>query len=120
MLPGIRRSRQARVIPHAPRWRRFCRLVSICHPERSEGSAVEVCRHICVPKCRFLALLGMTFLFRTAFFHCVWHNSSPMDPKHRSRGITRSEEHTSELQSHSDLVCRLLLEKKTHRRTIYA
>src|SRR5438034_3769034 len=28
------------------------------------------------------------------------------------RGRERSEEHTSELQSHSDLVCRLLLEKK--------
>src|SRR5437588_2117458 len=27
-------------------------------------------------------------------------------------GQWRSEEHTSELQSHSDLVCRLLLEKK--------
>src|SRR5438034_8062462 len=27
-------------------------------------------------------------------------------------GGMRSEEHTSELQSHSDLVCRLLLEKK--------
>src|SRR5438034_4636636 len=27
-------------------------------------------------------------------------------------GEARSEEHTSELQSHSDLVCRLLLEKK--------
>src|SRR5438132_9111780 len=27
----------------------------------------------------------------------------------------RSEEHTSELQSHSDLVCRLLLEKKKNR-----
>src|SRR5438034_7409659 len=27
-------------------------------------------------------------------------------------GHQRSEEHTSELQSHSDLVCRLLLEKK--------
>src|SRR5438132_8210435 len=27
-------------------------------------------------------------------------------------GSARSEEHTSELQSHSDLVCRLLLEKK--------
>src|SRR5260221_1498078 len=26
----------------------------------------------------------------------------------------RSEEHTSELQSHSDLVCRLLLEKKQY------
>src|SRR5438034_5163013 len=29
-----------------------------------------------------------------------------------SFGDPRSEEHTSELQSHSDLVCRLLLEKK--------
>src|SRR5438034_3769879 len=28
------------------------------------------------------------------------------------RPTLRSEEHTSELQSHSDLVCRLLLEKK--------
>src|SRR5260221_4800227 len=28
------------------------------------------------------------------------------------RPLNRSEEHTSELQSHSDLVCRLLLEKK--------
>src|SRR5437588_2753959 len=30
----------------------------------------------------------------------------------RSSSSFRSEEHTSELQSHSDLVCRLLLEKK--------
>ena len=29
----------------------------------------------------------------------------------------RSEEHTSELQSHHDLVCRLLLEKKHHPET---
>src|SRR5438034_7685513 len=29
----------------------------------------------------------------------------------------RSEEHTSELQSHSDLVCRLLLEKKNKNKT---
>src|SRR2546430_5519186 len=29
-------------------------------------------------------------------------------------GAGRSEEHTSELQSQSNLVCRLLLEKKTH------
>src|SRR5260221_10789141 len=32
--------------------------------------------------------------------------------QHRVRERHRSEEHTSELQSHSDLVCRLLLEKK--------
>src|SRR5437588_1029249 len=31
----------------------------------------------------------------------------------------RSEEHTSELQSHSDIVCRLLLEKKKHCVTIF-
>src|SRR5438034_8210383 len=33
------------------------------------------------------------------------------------RRSSRSEEHTSELQSHSDLVCRLLLEKKKIKKT---
>src|SRR5204863_9245544 len=37
-----------------------------------------------------------------------WDDHSE-SPKHRPR---RSEEHTSELQSRRDLVCRLLLEKK--------
>src|SRR5438034_6958538 len=37
--------------------------------------------------------------------------SARVDPSSGTR-ILRSEEHTSELQSHSDLVCRLLLEKK--------
>src|SRR5260221_3381022 len=32
----------------------------------------------------------------------------------------RSEEHTSELQSHSDLVCRLLLEKKKKHQQLLA
>src|SRR5206468_11491484 len=38
----------------------------------------------------------------------------PLDqPQHIGPGVMgRSEEHTSELQSRSDLVCRLLLEKK--------
>src|SRR2546427_7079815 len=36
--------------------------------------------------------------------------------KNGARGA-RSEEHTSELQSQSNLVCRLLLEKKKSRRT---
>src|SRR5260221_4480858 len=39
---------------------------------------------------------------------CAFSRSTEL----RSRRL-RSEEHTSELQSHSDLVCRLLLEKKT-------
>src|SRR2546421_5660299 len=33
-------------------------------------------------------------------------------------GLDRSEEHTSELQSRSDLVCRLLLEKKKKKKTV--
>src|SRR5690606_41561106 len=33
-------------------------------------------------------------------------------PPHSWRGVIRSEEHTSELQSRENLVCRLLLEKK--------
>src|SRR5438132_6289805 len=42
---------------------------------------------------------------------------SELSPGSTASGVppsfeTRSEEHTSELQSHSDLVCRLLLEKK--------
>src|SRR2546430_8744966 len=37
-------------------------------------------------------------------------------PRPAENGAARSEEHTSELQSQSNLVCRLLLEKKkTHR-----
>src|SRR5260221_2076171 len=38
--------------------------------------------------------------------------SSKTQPAFLEMGRARSEEHTSELQSHSDLVCRLLLEKK--------
>src|SRR5436190_17191038 len=37
---------------------------------------------------------------------------SSFDAAEHSCAMHRSEEHTSELQSHSDLVCRLLLEKK--------
>src|SRR5437588_3110412 len=42
-------------------------------------------------------------------------NLPPKKPIGESWEVVRSEEHTSELQSHSDLVCRLLLEKKNIR-----
>src|SRR5437588_8640902 len=44
------------------------------------------------------------------------YTTSPRRYSCARRFQTRSEEHTSELQSHSDLVCRLLLEKKKQRR----
>src|SRR5438132_5292388 len=40
------------------------------------------------------------------------HVQRQLDGLDPDRAADRSEEHTSELQSHSDLVCRLLLEKK--------
>src|SRR5260221_1453706 len=42
----------------------------------------------------------------------IGHSGSLLRRPPDDRGMFRSEEHTSELQSHSDLVCRLLLEKK--------
>src|SRR5947207_10997632 len=39
-------------------------------------------------------------------------NGMTYETPHILMSVSRSEEHTSELQSHSDLVCRLLLEKK--------
>src|SRR5437868_11120831 len=40
------------------------------------------------------------------------NQTSANHPEHCAQGRVRSEEHTSELQSRFDLVCRLLLEKK--------
>src|SRR5260370_8940510 len=44
--------------------------------------------------------------------HRQGNQRSVRSPRHGDRQGNRSEEHTSELQSHLNLVCRLLLEKK--------
>src|SRR2546430_13735852 len=49
-------------------------------------------------------------LFRPPATTTGWRNRRP--PHRAARPAPRSEEHTSELQSQSNLVCRLLLEKK--------
>src|SRR2546425_6432121 len=57
----------------------------------------------------------------TTLFRSLWQPAPVAPVRHvahglehaaRARGIERSEEHTSELQSLAYLVCRLLLEKK--------
>src|SRR2546430_10230878 len=58
----------------------------------------------------------------TTLFRSMWNDSpgrstvsdssSPSSPVCSRKGGRRPEEHTSELQSQSNLVCRLLLEKK--------
>src|SRR6266571_51686 len=56
-------------------------------------------------------LFPYTTLFRSA--RRGWCSRSRPEPGPPPQGGRRSEEHTSELQSHVNLVCRLLLEKKT-------
>src|SRR5690349_22710721 len=67
-------------------------------------------------------LFPYTTLFRSPV---QYHTFSPSDPGPQKPPAdynslpwgSRSEEHTSELQSRRDLVCRLLLEKKNHLQT---
>src|SRR5438270_8801121 len=47
---------------------------------------------------------------------CRTPPGTPRIRRPANRGIRRSEEHTSELQSQSNLVCRLLLEKKKNKK----
>src|SRR5476649_2366339 len=57
-------------------------------------------------------LFPYTTLFRSPSTRAARADGSPPRSTTRRPASSRSEEHTSELQSHSDLVCRLLLEKK--------
>src|SRR5277367_6950754 len=58
-------------------------------------------------------LFPYTTLFRSETKPCP--ASPPISVISLPKRSIRSEEHTSELQSHHDLVCRLLLEKKKHK-----
>src|SRR5206468_12848897 len=73
--------------------------------------------HDALPICRKRSTRSGTPPTRTACpWRRTWEHGGPLlqrhGPVHRHPGWRRSEEHTSELQSRSDLVCRLLLEKK--------
>src|SRR5256885_11223755 len=67
-------------------------------------------------------LFPYTTLFRShPDTFSLWQTSPPQRPPAQDRAIERtgggrSEEHTSELQSPCNLVCRLLLEKKKNSR----
>src|SRR2546430_9840318 len=69
-------------------------------------------------------LFPYTTLFRSKARLRITPTASPprtlpsVEAKTNCRTCTRSEEHTSELQSQSNLVCRLLLEKKKNNNLI--
>ena len=64
------------------------------------------------PKKRLSVQMDELWSFVTSKGHEQWVWLALDAETHCSCPLLRSEEHTSELQSHSDLVCRLLLEKK--------
>src|SRR5438270_10695257 len=88
--------------------------------------AYSLCLCSCVPIFFFLmirrpprsTLFPYTTLFRSRCPDRTWRKflsrmAANVDGRERVHGTgRRSEEHTSELQSQSNLVCRLLLEKK--------
>src|SRR5690606_40600919 len=68
------------------------------------------------PGAHFVYLAGALRQFDLAYLHLVAPDA--VEPESLDRALAvqmrrRSEEHTSELQSRENLVCRLLLEKKT-------
>src|SRR5260221_9919895 len=75
---------------------------------RSEERVVPVLRTV------MIYTLGYA-LTELNWFHATAPECAPVGRDLVPAGV-RSEEHTSELQSHSDLVCRLLLEKKKKKR----
>src|SRR2546430_3131439 len=96
----IRRPPRSTLFPYTTLFRSDCQAV----PKRRIGlSITEVLRYVAVPG-------------ENGHFH---FDEQAVGQAEQYLGI-RSEEHTSELQSQSNLVCRLLLEKKktnNHRRT---
>src|SRR5207248_3829803 len=71
-------------------------------------------------------LFPYTTLFRSVQPEREWRRGRTIDTRfmvrvrtNRRNEPTRSEEHTSELQSPYDLVCRLLLEKKKQKKKIH-
>src|SRR5206468_12384887 len=60
--------------------------------------------------------ISSIFSSRCGFSTVIPRMRSPKAPTRSVVVEARSEEHTSELQSRSDLVCRLLLEKKKKRK----
>src|SRR5690242_21014644 len=87
------------LFPYTTLFRSFDRMSS-----RSMASSTSRRKHL---KPAVASRTGMPVITR-AYTFALYESSS----RRRGQLLIRSEEHTSELQSHVNLVCRLLLEKK--------
>src|SRR5438874_7472779 len=81
-----------------PRWRTLFPYTTLFRSHRDRAACSSCQRSPCAA-------------CASALSECC-RETNPRDAGAGSAGIVRSEEHTSELQSRRELVCRLLLEKK--------
>src|SRR5437773_12283061 len=94
----------------------FLYLVLWGHCKRLAGVSLYVAGLLtidAIARPRVLALYGFT---SPQYFYFFYVTDAILALSAFLLVCSRSEEHTSELQSHHDLVCRLLLEKKNRRR----
>src|SRR5699024_12195428 len=98
--------------PHTPTLFPYTTLFRSGRAKR-RSRIITIVFHARVHRTRPIHVLDATGKFRFQAFHVIrfWAiDEVAVDERRRVR--IRSEEHTSELQSRFDLVCRLLLEKK--------
>src|SRR5207237_10176528 len=85
-------------------------FLMLCRPPRSTFFPyTTLFRSLAWLSPTILAMIGSAVALGLGF---VWHAKRADEPFLPLSLMGRSEEHTSELQSHLNLVCRLLLEKK--------
>src|SRR5438067_6080309 len=90
-----RSSPRSTLFPYTTLFRSFLQAGFLIRPGRFEKPAYETCP--------FKSVGALT---------CPSNSRCRQSANRSSKAPSRSEEHTSELQSRFDLVCRLLLEKK--------
>src|SRR2546430_13397146 len=83
---------------------------------RKEGRSMAECHYSPSQAHEFLFAQGWDKYHDRFFTRCyVQEGAAAYDEAVETQQKHRSEEHTSELQSQSNLVCRLLLEKKNYK-----
>src|SRR5260370_31971740 len=101
----IRRPPRSTLFPYTTLFRSQLRNPSLRHPS---GPVLPDCMASRLEQFNRIAvgIFNLNLFAARAYLHFIFK--------------TRSEEHTSELQSHLNLVCRLLLEKKKIHDSLYA
>src|SRR2546430_4760141 len=101
----IRRPPRSTLFPYTTLFRSVGDWLAYVRRQLEQGQPVSLTQNV-PPGVTFVSANSADALLRTQGNTCRYFSCGPQE------SVIRSEEHTSELQSQSNLVCRLLLEKK--------